>query len=367
MKFLLWMPMVWGLLSGAIAAPRYFQYDGYTRLVLDLPKSVAYQVEAHPGGLKVVLKDLKLKVESGQINTRQIKSYSLQPNSSGGMQWDLQAVAKLPYTVFLLANDDHTVRLVIDYGVGSSGARDSKPPPVVQPDIKKPAPQQKLRVVIDPGHGGRFPGMKGYILEKDVTLDVGLRVKALLEDKGLEVLMTRVSDTQLASDLETDLTLRAKMANAGTVHAFVSIHVNSGPATAQGIETYVFGKPLEKSTRSLAVLENGGGVLGESITKKAETLAQNLIGDLIAQSNLALSRVLADKVQKHLVQDTLSVNRGVKRDYFAVIRLARTPAILTEIGFGSHPTEGPKLGTPEYRQQIAQSIALGISEFLNIK
>lgn len=354
-------------LGVSFAAPRNFQYEGYTRVVLDLPKAVDYETSETAGGLVVTLKDVELKNESEQLKSRELTRSSLK-SKGGNTLWTLEGKGrgKPVYKIFIIKDEDGSARLVLDYGPSSKNITDSNAKPGGIPDAHAPE-GQKLRVVLDPGHGGKFPGMTGYVQEKETTLDVALRVRDLLEAAGVEVKMTRSKDTQLSSSLSTDLDLRAKMANAGTINAFVSIHVNAGPSSAQGIETFLFGKPLEKSTRSLAVLENGGGALGEAITKKAENLANNLIGDLLAQSNLTFSNTLAHKVQNQLIKDTGAVNRGVKREYLAVIRLARTPAILTEIGFGSHPEEGTKLGTTEYRQTIAQSIATGILDFLNVK
>lgn len=61
------------------------------------------------------------------------------------------------------------------------------------------------------------------------------------------------------------------------------------------------------------------------------------------------------------------MNRGVQTDAFYVIRNPTTPAILVEVGFGSHPVEGPRLATPEYREKLAQGLARAILDFLNTK
>jgi N-acetylmuramoyl-L-alanine amidase len=354
-------------LGVGFAAPRNFQYPGYTRVVLDLPKAVEYEVQENPGDLVITLKGVELKNESDKLKSKELLRSSLKVKGNDTI-WTLEGKSrsKPSYKVFLIKDDDGTARLVLDFGPSSKTLNPSSGTAGSLPVAHAPEGHQ-LRVVLDPGHGGKFPGMTGYVQEKETTLDVALRVRDLLEAQGVEVKMTRSKDTQLSSNLTTDLYMRAKLADAGTIDAFVSIHVNSGPETAQGIETFLFGKPLEKSTRSLAVLENGGGAVGEAITKKAESLANNLIGNLLAQSNLTLSKTLANKVQKQLIKDTGATNRGVKSEYLAVVRQARTPAILTEIGFGSHPDEGTKLGTSDYRQTIAQSIADGILDFLNVK
>lgn len=87
----------------------------------------------------------------------------------------------------------------------------------------------------------------------------------------------------------------------------------------------------------------------------------------MAQAKLSFSRQLAQKVQSRLVQYTGAVNRGVQTDAFYVIRNPTTPAILTEIGFGSSPSEGPRLASAAYREKIAQGLARAILDFLNTK
>lgn len=243
-------------------------------------------------------------------------------------------------------------------------------PPTIQPPITqathKSGPVQ-AQVVLDPGHGGIDPGMTSpWVREADVNLDVALRTAQALQAHGVAVRLTRTRDMHLHPDKATDLGLRSRMATAGQVSAFVSIHVNSAPSSAaQGIETYYFGQPLPGQGRSLAVRENGGGSVGESLTAGAAASAQNVLGDLLSQAKLSFSRRLAEQIQTELVRATGAVNRGVKTDAFYVIRTPTTPAVLTELGFGSSTVEGPRLAQPAYRQRQADAIAAALLRFLN--
>ncbi len=344
------------LSSWSGAAPRSFQYEGYTRVVLDLPRSVSFKVLEGGSSLNVVLEGVSLPAESGFFDSRQLSGFKVS-SSGGNSNWTLLLrKGEQPHRVFLLKDTTGKARLVVDYGTtgGPTPTPSSLPP-------SKTVVRTNLRVVLDPGHGGTDSGMRGYVIEKELTLDVSKRVGALLEDAGVNVIFTRSTDTQLTLDY------RARQANAGTINAFVSVHVNSASSSsAQGIETYVFGRPLDSSSRSLAVKENGGGSKGEAVTKKAESLASNLIGNLLASTNLELSKSLARKVHGKLITNTDAVNRGVKSDYFYVIRFAHTPAILIETGFGNNAVEGLKLATDAYRDTLAVSIADGILDFLKV-
>ncbi|ADY26592.1 cell wall hydrolase/autolysin [Deinococcus proteolyticus MRP] len=243
------------------------------------------------------------------------------------------------------------------------------PKPAATPTPGRPAGPVQARIVLDPGHGGIDPGMTSrWLREADVNLDVALRAARALEAHGVAVTLTRRSDNHLHTDKGTDLNLRSRMATAGQVSAFVSIHVNASTSSAaQGIETYYFGQPLPGQGRSLAVRENGGGSVGEALTFQAARSAQGVLGDLLSQAKLSFSRRLAGLVQAELVAATGAQNRGVKTDAFYVIRSPTTPAILTELGFGSSPAEGPRLASAEYRQRQAEAIARAVLRFLNAR
>jgi N-acetylmuramoyl-L-alanine amidase len=111
-----------------------------------------------------------------------------------------------------------------------------------------------------------------------VTLDVALRVRRYLQDQGVKVIMVRTTDTQLSVNKKADLLRRSNLATADRVNAYIAIHVNSGSSSASGIETYYFGQAMSGTNQSLAVRENGGGSVGEAITKQANSAAQGLVG-----------------------------------------------------------------------------------------
>ena len=365
-----------------LTAPRLGNHDGYTRLVFDLPAVTTARGQLS-GQTYTVQLGRALRSESGALNAPGLSRYQI-----SGTRLTLSLTgAGQPSTQVFLPSGTQPARLVIDVplaagavrGPINSGSGNSVPvapaaasksaaaKPKAMSVGTAPPPRAPVTVVIDPGHGGVFPGMvSSWVTEKTVTLDVALRVRSKLQARGIRVIMTREGDTQISRDLVSDLDARSRLANNGKVGAFISIHVNSGAASAQGIETYYFGAPMEGGSRSLAVEENGGGSLGLELTKRASTTAQNLLGDLVAQAKLTFSRDLATKVQQSLIRATGAANRGVKSDTFVVILHPTTPAILTEIGFGSSPTEGPKLASPAYRDRIAGAIAEAIAAYLHV-
>ncbi|AWN23609.1 N-acetylmuramoyl-L-alanine amidase [Deinococcus irradiatisoli] len=351
------------LASLGLAAPRVGLHDGYTRLVFDLPAVMSASGKLS-GQTYTVQLGRALPSAAGALSAPGLSRYQI----SGQRLTLTLSGAGTPRLQVLPASGAVKPRLVVDVplkAVKKAAAKKVVPAP---PALVRAATSAPVTVVIDPGHGGVYPGMVSHwVTEKDVTLDVALRVRDKLQARGVKVIMTRSGDTQISTDLASDLDARSRLANNGKVGAFISIHVNSGGAGAQGIETYYFGAPMQSDSRTLAVTENGGGSLGLELTKRASTTAQNLLGDLVAQAKLTFSRDLATRVQQNLVRATGAVNRGVKSDTFVVILHPTTPAILTEIGFGTSDDEGPKLALPAYRDRIAAAIADAVATYLHVK
>src|SRR5690606_16777481 len=193
---------------------------------------------------------------------------------------------------------------------------------------------------------------------RQVVLSVALKLKQRLEAAGLEVILTR--------DTDVFLTLQQRSEFATTErNIFVSIHANSAPNNkAQGIETWVFGEPLDPALIERAIRENGGGAVGEELTQAARQVANQLAFDILREAQFNLSLSLAESVQSHLVSKTGATDRGVRSNLFYVIRTARIPAILVELGFVNHPEEGPRLADAAYQARLADGLADGILAFL---
>jgi N-acetylmuramoyl-L-alanine amidase len=361
----------------ALAVPRVGSHDGYTRLVFNLPKAATSTVKVSGQSVTVRL-NVKLPAEQGALNAPGVTAYAV---AGGTVTVTLAKGHASAKASVLPAASGQPARLVIDVPTSVAASRipstpqaRSTPAPARTPTpaaVTRPAGSGttfRPRVVLDAGHGGIDPGMVSrWVTEKELTLAIAMRVRAELVKHGIDVVMVRETDRHLSKDKRTDLDMRSRLATTGTVSAFVSIHVNAAGASAQGIETYYFGQPLAGGDRSQAVRENGGGSVGQELTRQAANSAQNLLGDILAQAKVAFSRQLAQKVQANLISATGAVNRGVHTDTFYVIRNPTTAAILTEIGFGTSPSEGPRLANDAYRDRIAQAIARAILDFLNTK
>src|SRR5690606_23487507 len=96
----------------------------------------------------------------------------------------------------------------------------------------------------------------------------------------------------------------------------------------------------------------------------ARQAASSLAANILREAQLNYSLTLAETVQRNLVAATGATDRGIRQNLFYVIRNARIPAILVELGFVSNPEEGRKLATDSYQQTLAQALADGVLEFL---
>lgn len=194
--------------------------------------------------------------------------------------------------------------------------------------------------VLDPGHGGQDSGaMCGNVLEKDLTLDVARRVERLLQAQGLATLMTRVGDAYVS------LADRAALANRARDCVFVSIHFNEGnKPVSSGVETYYAGHQT---------------IAGTQIVSWLPFLQRASSSELPNPESQALAGLIQDSV----VVRTQSANRGTKEGQFFVIVNVRYPAVLVEGGFLTNKEDIAKIGSEDYREQLAAAISEGILNY----
>jgi N-acetylmuramoyl-L-alanine amidase len=215
------------------------------------------------------------------------------------------------------------------------------------------------RIVIDPGHGGHDSGTLGAggIEEKDVVLDVALRLGKLLHERlGAEIIYTRSDDTFIP--LET----RTAIANKAQADLFLSIHANSSsdPA-ARGVETYYLNFTSSPDALETAARENA--VSTESIHQLSDLVKKITLKDKIDES-----REFASDVQQGLYGGLAKgnvglKNRGVKKAPFVVLIGANMPSVLAEISFVTNPKDADELSRPEYRERVAESLYKGVAKY----
>ncbi|NEQ44172.1 MAG: N-acetylmuramoyl-L-alanine amidase [Leptolyngbya sp. SIOISBB] len=194
----------------------------------------------------------------------------------------------------------------------------TQPPQPTTPTFPPQVNNGRVRVAIDPGHGGRDPGAVGIggLQEKNVVFPVSMRVAQLLREAGVDVIMTRTSDVTL------DLEPRTTIANNANATIFLSIHANAismSRPDVNGVETYYYS---------------------------------------------AAGRQLASVIHANVLPASGFGDRGVKQARFYVLRNTAMPAALLELGFVTGANDAPQLQDPAWQENIAQAITRGLLQYL---
>lgn len=218
-------------------------------------------------------------------------------------------------------------------------------------------------VVIDPGHGGRDPGAIGAkgTMEKEITLDVSIKLKARLDKLGqFNVLLTRNEDITLS------LADRVAFAKGNNADLFVSIHVNALPNKSVNIiETYYFGAPRTPETLRLAELENSGSHFSLA---ELDLILADFEDTLKRQESAKLAKFIQGSLFKNIKrQDAQVLNIGIKMAPFVVLSQTGVPSVLVEISCISKIEQEAKLASVNYRSDIAGYLEDGITAYLEMQ
>ena len=382
----LFSPGVWGQ---NLPPVRIGDHPGFTRVVLDLPQNAVYTIEPLGAALRITLPHQQIEPGIYFVNQPELAGYVLEQHEDKAVLILLTPQGVTPRsgykTMTLAALEGNGQRLVIDL---SGAFVDTSPLPAFPEFRFVKASGRRFSVVVDAGHGGPDPGAIGPVVEKVVNLEVALRVRRWLQEAGVEVTLTRESDTALAADKRSDLAQRVALAEGK--HLFVSIHANATiPARADGwcgLEVYYFGPssarpffpppapltltpPLTITPGLPEILSSPApaGILDPGARLEEPIPAQNLptpTPQMNSARRMELSRALASRVLSYMLGATAAVNRGVRRADYFVIRYTSVPAILVEVGYLSHPIEGQNLRNPHYLDRLSYGLARGVLEYL---
>jgi N-acetylmuramoyl-L-alanine amidase len=334
-----------------------------SRIVLDVAKLEDYSIFSLPNPFRLVI-DIH---GTSQELTAKAKT---PPSRKGATKSAPKASATSAATVKKDAREKQSASLA--KRPEPSGERD-KTAAVVVPPIKPAAPtvsgSQTLtralglkigRIVIDPGHGGHDTGTIGPtgLREKDVVLDVGLRLKKLLEkNTGCEVIMTRSDDTFIP------LEERTAIANEKGADLFISIHANaSRDPDARGVETYYLNFTSNPDALEVAARENATSQ--ESVHQLQDLIKKIALTEKVEESQ-DFARLVQREVYRKIARTGGSQrNRGVKKAPFVVLIGANMPSILAEISFLSNPRDERLLRRASYRESIAEALYKGVLDYV---
>ncbi|MCP3954660.1 MAG: AMIN domain-containing protein [Desulfobacterales bacterium] len=363
--------------TATVTGLRYWSNPNYTRIVIEADSEAAYTHRLlkkdpdlkKPQRLYVDLN--KARLDQGiqrniPINDNLLSDARAGQHDKGRVRVVVDIKSFRTYKIFPLKNP---FRIVIDiHGQEKEQLVSAQPDRQVKIKGKIPpgaiARQFSLgvsRIVIDPGHGGRDYGAKGYykgVHEKHVVLQISKKLaKKIKRQVGCEVLMTRTTDKYLT------LEERTAFANTKNADLFISIHTNAiKDKRAYGIETYFLNLATDDDAIRVAALENA------TSTKNISDL-QTILSDLMQNAKINESSRLAGNVQNSLYRN-LKIHykkvrsKGVKQAPFYVLLGAQMPAVLIETSFISNPRECKRLTNPGYQDRLCDGIIKGIKGYI---
>lgn len=222
----------------------------------------------------------------------------------------------------------------------------------------------KRKIVIDPGHGGKDPGAIGPngLQEKDVVLDIALKVKEILKfDPQYEIILTR------DNDIFIPLNERTEIANKYNADLFISIHANASPRTyARGVETYLLNWTDDEEAIRVAARENAISIKKmKQLKGELGVMLASLEREAKRDDSVKLAGYLHTSISTSLKEDFLRNDNGVKQALFYVLVGAKMPSCLLEVSYISNPQEEKLLSKDSYRKLIAESIVEGIKNYFN--
>jgi N-acetylmuramoyl-L-alanine amidase len=234
------------------------------------------------------------------------------------------------------------------------------PVPVPQRLHREVLPLAVRTIILDPGHGGAQTGAisDSGVSEKEITLDIALRLRRLLKDALFDVLMTRETDATLS------LQQRVAFANTNRGDLFVSIHVNWIPRRQiRPLETYYVGPTDDPAASRLASAENRDS--GYSLAAYRRLLEKIYI-DTRRDESHALAQTINTELYRSLREANPALaNRGVKTAPFVVLVGTEMPAILVEVSCLSNEADVGLLTKADHREKIAGALLRGIRAYAN--
>ena len=247
---------------------------------------------------------------------------------------------------------------------GKNGSAPAKTVPVIKqephPLAVSPA-HKKMRIVVDPGHGGKDPGaVRSRMREKDWNLAVGKELAALLKKAGFEVKMTRDNDTFIP------LSERSKISNNFKADLFVSVHTNASKnRNAHGFQVYFRSeKATDKEAADVAAMENEAMQYEEVHYNFVDALLQSLAKNEFVNESSKLAGYVRNSVYKQPgIGIAVNQNSSVRQANFYVLKGVNSPAILVEMGYISSSKDRARLSNKTVQKKMAQGIFNGVRDY----
>jgi N-acetylmuramoyl-L-alanine amidase len=222
--------------------------------------------------------------------------------------------------------------------------------------------EDRLIVVIDPGHGGHEMGCTGVVgtREKELVLAISRRLQKTLEElPDVQVIMTRASDEHIS------LWDRVDLANQLRADLFISVHANAFVRPSLGgVETFFHSlEASDEEARRVAQAENAPS---RAAGDRPVDAVQSILADMRRAETLRDSSRFAHIVQAQLAQVLPFDNLGVKQADFVVLRGTHMPSVLLELGFLTNRREEKELRRKKTQEQVAQAVRLAVVNYRHL-
>jgi len=236
------------------------------------------------------------------------------------------------------------------------------PAPAREVPVKEAQKAFTLRTIaLDTGHGGKDAGAVGRgkgTKEKDIALILARKVKSLLENAGIRVVMVRDSDTFVP------LPKRSDIANDSGADIFVSIHINASfSKLARGFECYYLSSATDDNARALEAFEDSSLKLSDDADAEHSRRLDKTLWDMALTENRKESEELAGFICQSVNEGQLIRNNGVKTARFYVLKHTHIPSVLVESGYISNRIEEMRLRDQEFLDRMAEAIVRGILRY----
>lgn len=376
--------------AGEVTGLRFGASGTRTRVVLDLDRSVTYdvQVQTAPNQLTIDLDGVQWRVPPSAEGPPRglVQAHRFSPMTPGKSRFVVEMAKPVRIVGAILlppSQDSITYRLVVDVvpdpnaasapAVQQEAARalmpaipnpQAPPAPIPEP-VPVPKPRTLPVVVLDPGHGGIDPGATAVDgdYEKDLVLEMAKELRALIERSGrYRVVLTREGDQFIQ--------LRDRIAIARELggNIFISIHADSlRLAEQRGASIYTLSeKASDAEAARFASQENKADILAGTDLSQHDAVVATILIDLAQRDTNNKSITFADIMSEELAAVTPMVKRHRRFAGFAVLKSPDIPSVLLELGYLSNPDDARNLAQSNYRAKLGQAIVRSLDRYFAV-
>jgi N-acetylmuramoyl-L-alanine amidase len=367
-----------------------------TRFIIGLERAVEFQVFAlsNPNRVFVDLPDVKLQLPAlpGDAPIGLVKSFRGGLSAPGKARVVIDVTGPVVIERSSIEKDSKATRLVLELAaaeVADATAEDTRSPTPIaapyglgaaglQPPVPKPAMSPRARaqaiyrpvIVIDPGHGGDDTGATRHgTVEKDVVLAFSLKLRDKLQSTGrYKVLMTRDTDTFV------ELNARREFAERQLASLFVAVHADYAQSSARGATIYSLRESVANSLQRSA----RGEVAEHVLSDQEITALKHSDGDIsavkailsdLARREVDMTRdrtsVFVKSVIEFMGESTSLKDNPDRSAAFVVLKSAKVPSILIELGYVTNEADAQLLKSERWREKVSSSIVTAIENYFS--